>query len=391
MTDAASFRQSLSSRRALLAVLVVAALALAGCSALSGGSSALPDPADAADSYRTLDGYSATVSIERSEEDDRRIQIWIDPDGGKTRSKVLAPPSEAGNLYVSTNSSVIRYNATTNEYVRISTSGTDRFERGAQRIRQAIADARAEGETTTNAPPVGGQPLPVVPEKDGSTRENAQFVVSYEGTESIAGRTAHVLNYTAAGDRSQGVLRQQIWLDTEYFVTLRATQVSRLDGNRSTYVFELSNVTFEPDFGTERFAFDPPAGATVNRSESFDVTSYDSRAALAAATTMSVPAPAVPDRYSLVTADRVDGVTFDAVQLRYRAGTSAIYVTKTTEQSYTSTTEGEPVRIGNRTGRYRSTGVQSLVAWECGDYVYTVVGDLQKATMTDIARSVACT
>jgi outer membrane lipoprotein-sorting protein len=390
MTDDVSSWHALSGRRALLVVLVVAALALSGCSALSDEGSALPDPADAAEGYRTLDGYSATVSIERSDGDDRRIRIWVDPDGGKTRSKVLAPPPEAGDVYVANTSRVIRYNATTNEYVRISTVGTDRFERGAQRIKQAIADARAEGETTTDAPPVGGQPLPVVPDKRGASEESTQFVVRYEGTESIAGRTAHVLNYTAAGDRSQGVLRQRIWLDTEYFVTLKATQVSRFGGNRSTYTFELSNVSFDPDFGSDRFEFDPPAGATVNRSESFDVTSYDSRSALAAATRISVPTPAVPDRYSLVTADRIEGVTFDAIQLRYRAGTSALYLTKTTEQTYTNTTEGEPVTIGNQTGRYRSSGVQSLVVWECGDYVYTVVGDLQKATMIDIARSVAC-
>lgn len=387
MTDAA--RGPLHSRRVLVAVVVLAALALSGCSVISGDDPSLPNGTEAADRYRSLDGYSATVTIDQADEPTERLRIWVAPESGNTRSEVLAPPSRAGNIGVANNSTIIRYNATDNEYIRISTTDVDRFDRGARRIQQAVAAARSEGETTS-APPFGGAPLPVVPDSETRPEEDAQFVVTYDGTESVAGRTAHVLNYTAAGDRSQGVLRQTIWLDTESFVTLKMVQVSRFDGNRSRYTFELSNVTVDTDFDAERFAFDPPPGATLNESESFDVTSYDSLDALGEASPLSVPDPAVPERYRLVTADRIDGVSFDAVQLRYRAGTSSLFVTKTTEQSYTNTTTGDPVTIGNRTGRYRSTGARSLVAWECGENVYVVTGDVQKETVVAVARSVAC-
>lgn len=376
-------------RTLLLLVAVVAALSLAGCSALSGDDVPLPNGTEAAESYRSLDGYSATVTVEQSTEPDQRFRIWVDPAGGSSRSAVLAPPSRDGNVAVANETTIVNYNATTNEYIRISTSGDDRFDRGAQRIADAVSAAR-EDETTSDAAPVGGAPLPVVPDS-GSSSDDAQFVVDYEGTTSVAGRTAYVLNYTAAGDRTQGVLQQKIWLDSEYFVTLKATQVSRLDGNRSTYDLTLSNVSFDADFAPERFEFDPPAGATLNESDSFDLTSFDSRAALVDATAIAVPEPAVPDRYRLVTAQRIHGVAFDAVQLQYRAGTSGIFVTKTTEQSYANTTAGEVVSIGGQSGRYRSSGVRSIVVWECNGYVYTVVGDVQKSTLLDVARSVACT
>jgi len=389
MTDP-SVRRTPTARRLLVAGAVVLAVALAGCSVLSANDPALPDGSEAAESYRSLDGYSATATIERTNGLEERLRIWIDPDDGNARTEMLAPPAQSGNLNLANGSHVVRYNATKNEYVVISTSGFDRFERGAQRIEEAVDDVREDGETTTDAPAVGGAPLPVVPDGEHTPTENAQFTVQYDGVERVAGRAAHVLNYTAAGNRSHGVLRQRVWLDTDYFVTLKSTQVSRFGANRTTYSFELSNVSFDTEFSASRFAFDPPAGATVNESESYDLTSYDSLSGLSEQAAIPVPDPDVPDRYQLVTADRIVGLTFNAIQLRYRAGTSALYVTKTTEQSYTNTSEGEPVSIGTQTGRYRSTGVESLVIWECGDYIYTVTGDVQRTTLLDVARSVGC-
>ncbi len=390
MPDGSPGRSLPSTRRVLATVVVVVALALAGCSVISGGDSQLPNSTVAAESYRTLDGYSATVTIERSDKPTTTLRIWVDPDDERSRSEVLAPSSRAGNVALSNGSTIIQYNATDNEYVRISTSGSNLFERGAQRIADAVAAAHSDSETTSGAPPVGGPPLPVVPDGQETPPEGTQFVAEYGGTDSVAGRTAHVITYSAEGNRSEGILEQTVWLDTETFVTLKSRQVSRFNGNRSTYTLTLSNVTFDPDFASGRFVFDPPAGATLNESESFDVTRYDSRDALIEATPFSVPDPSVPARYHLVTADHIDGTEFEAAQLRYRAGTSSLAVTKTTEQSYIDTDTGETVTIGDQTGRYRTSGVRSLVTWECGDDIYVVVGDARQETLVGIARSVAC-
>jgi outer membrane lipoprotein-sorting protein len=381
----------ISRRQLLLAVAVVAAVTLAGCAAFTGEGESLPDGTTAGEQYHSLEGYSATATVEQSGSPDERIRIWVDPDDGRSRTEHVAPQSRAGNIAVANETTVVQYNATENEFVRISASGTERFERGAQRIADAVDAARADGETTTDAPPVGGAPLPVVPGGEESSPEDSRFTVTYEGTERLLGRTAHVINYTTADDRSRGVLRQKVWLDSEYFVTLKATRVSRFDDNRSTYRFELTNATFGTDFSAERFRFDPPEGAALDAADSYDLRSYDSLEALANATTLAVPEPDVPDQYRLITADRIDGRTFDAVQLRYRAGTSSIVVTKTTEQSYIDTENGDPVTVAGRDGRYRSTGTQSLLVWECNDTVYTVVSDVQRATVVEVAQSVACT
>lgn len=371
-------------------LLLISVLSLAGCSLVFGTESTLPTGEEAAESYRSLDGYSATAHIEQSDDPDRRIRIHVDPDDGNSRVNVLEPPHEAGNIYVTNGSTIVRYNETKNEYATISTAGLDRFERGAQRIEDAIVAAR-EGGKTSDSPPVGGAPLPVVPEAgNGSGGGSAQFVVSFEGTEQIAGREAYKIAYEAAGDRTQGVVEQTVWVDTEHFVTLKATQVSRFDGNRSTYTFRLSNVTFEPGFESGHFEFDPPAGATQNESESFSQQTYDTRTALVEAAGMAVPDPAVPARFSLVSANHIRGTNFTAVQLRYRASTSRIFVTKTTEQSYTNLTAGEAVSLGDRTGRFRTAGTRALVVWECEDRIYTVVGNVPKQVLLDIARSVAC-
>jgi outer membrane lipoprotein-sorting protein len=381
----------LSRRRLLLTAVVIAAVSLAGCTAFTGESNSFPNGTTAGEQYRSLEGYSATATIEQSDSPGARLRLWVDPDDARSRTELVAPPSRTGNIAVANATTVVQYNATENEFVRISASGRERFERGVQQIADAVDAARADGETTTDAPPVGGAPLPVVPAGEEQSPDDSRFTVTYEGTEQLLGRTAHVINYTATGDRSRGVLRQTVWLDTEYFVTLKSIQVSRFDGNRSTYRFELTNATFGIDFPAERFRFDPPEGATLDANDSYDLRSYESLRELANATTLTVPEPDVPDRYRLTTADRIDGRTFDAVQLRYRAGASSLVVTKTTEQSYIDTENGDPVAVAGQDARYRSTGVQSLLVWQCGDVVYTVVGDLQRATVVEVAQSVACT
>lgn len=380
----------LSSRHVLALGLLAAVVALTGCSLVFGHAGGLPSGDTAADSYLSLDGYSAVAHIERTGHPERRVRIDVDPDGRNSRSKALAPPSDAGNVYVTNGSSLVRYNATRNEYVRISTTGNNPFELGSQRIARAVAAAHEEG-TTTSAPAIGGAPLPSVPEQRTDSDEPArQFTVSYEGTRTYRGRQAYVITYEAAGERSGGLLNQTVLLDSEYFITLKATAFTRFEGNVTTYRFHLTNLTFDPGFEQGHFRFDPPADATQNESRSFDQTGYDSRADLQAAVDMRVPDPAVPDRFDLVRADHIVGGEFTAVQLRYRSSSSTLFVTKTTEDGYANLTSVETVSIGGRTGKYSASSTRALVAWQCGDTTYTVVGSLRKSVLVDIARSVGC-
>ena len=120
------------------------------------------------------------------------------------------------------------------------------------------------------------------------------------------------------------------------------------------------------------------------------MTGYDTRAQLVTVTDIDVPDPAVPERFSLSRATHIVGQNFTAVQLQYQTSSSRLFVTKTTEQTYTDLTEGERVRIGNETGRYRTSQTRAIVVWRCGDSVYTVTGGVQKGTLLDVARSIEC-
>ena len=387
MSVAPPVPRPVTRKRALAVVALACVLALAGCGGLLGGSQ-LPSGDEAADRYLSLEGYRASVAIEQTGEPDARLRLFLDPDGRNSRSEVLAPPHEAGNVVVYNGTTIVRYNATDNEYVRIST-GTEQFAQAADRIRQAIENARSEG--TTDAPAVGGAPLPAVPTGvSGSGATDTEFEVSYEGTTTVVGREAHVITYRPVENSSSGLVNQTVWVDAEHFVTLQSRQVARFDGTLTEYHFRLSNVTFDPAFESGLFAFDPPPGATLNASQSYTSRSYGNLSALARASALTVPDPDVPDRYALDLATRIVGGSFRAVQIQYRAGTSQLIVTKTTERSYTDLSTGETVDVGPTTGRYRTAGSRAVVAWSCDGTIHTVTGSLRKSALLDVARSVGC-
>jgi len=385
-------------RRLLVVLTLLAVVALAGCSLLAGGDGGgeeLPSGEEAANQYRSLDGYEATLHYEYSDRPDRRSQIQADVNDGRFRVEWRAPDSLVGNVNVYNGTTLVRYNATDHEYVSIATEDIEPFTDGAERIETAVDDAREEGETTVEGPPAGGAPLPAVPSGDGGTAESetatdSRFEVSYEGTETVAGRQAHVIDYEPVGDPGEGVVEQTVWLDTEHFLTLKSTQVTRRDGTESTFTFRMTDLDLEPGLSADTFEFDPPAGATPNESNSYDLTSYETRADLAAAVDTSVPEPSVSDRLQLDRADHIRGADFSAVQLRYRSTGTFIFVTKTTEQGYTNLSEGERVQVGDQSGRYRASGQRALVAWQCDGYVYTVTADISMTELLDVARSVEC-
>jgi outer membrane lipoprotein-sorting protein len=176
------------------------------------------------------------LHYEYSDREDRRAHIQADVDGGQSRVAWRAPPSIAGNVNVYNGSTLVRYNATANAYVRIGTEDVAPFKDGSGEIADVVDAARENGETTVDEPPAGGAPLPAVPAGDSAagsvdTDVDSRFEVTYEGTETVADREAYVIDYDAV-DASEGIVEQTIWLDTEYFITLKSTQVTQRDDEK---------------------------------------------------------------------------------------------------------------------------------------------------------------
>ncbi len=85
--------------------------------------------------------------------------------------------------------------------------------------------------------------------------------MQYVGTESIAGRPAHVVKvYT-----SKGLPVKKSWVDTQHYVELKTQRFdSRARVKSSAYY---TQIEYSPSFGPGHFSFRPPEGTTVVETE----------------------------------------------------------------------------------------------------------------------------
>lgn len=86
-----------------------------------------------------------------------------------------------------------------------------------------------------------------------------RFTVGAVQTEAIAGRQHYVLDLKPR-DPASFFERVTVWMRSDDSVISRIRVV---DQNETTMLFDLKNVTFEPDLEDSAFRFDPPSGAEV--------------------------------------------------------------------------------------------------------------------------------
>ena len=79
---------------------------------------------------------------------------------------------------------------------------------------------------------------------------------------------------------------------------------------------------------------------------------------------MRVPDPEVPDGYSLTSARWVQREGNRSVSLTYERESVGLVVSKVRRSDRISE-PGEPVLIGDATGRYRTLGAKAFVVWRC--------------------------
>jgi outer membrane lipoprotein-sorting protein len=375
-------------RGAVLTVLAVLVLLSAGCSAL--GTPEPPSGETAAERFTALDSYSGTIEVSyagATTARNRTAEITVRPSTGESRIEVHEPARDAGNVYVYNRTRVIRYNATEGSVIRTELRGTNRTARVRERLRTFFDRVRGDDDGDDQ---VGVSPLPVVPgaEPSATAADAGRLVYRYAGTETVLGRQTHVVRVRSANATGSGVLNRTLWIDAEWFVTLRARTVRQVDDRRVTHTMRFTDIEFGVGVSEGTFTFDPPAEATVTRTARTR-SQFDSRARLAAATDLSVPDPDIPEGFELERASHTVGPDRTELGLYYRRGTERLFVQKTTGD-HEGLPDGERVSVGDRTGRYTEYGTGARVIWTCDGGRYAVYGSPGRGTLLDVARSVEC-
>jgi len=404
------------SKRPLPAVVAVVALVIAvvGIGVVAfwpseSGESAPPIGHNASDRLAALDGYVATVETvtEHANGTNRTVyREWRRPGTGKyyrepvdgERQTRLVSNGSVTWLHDLGENNVTRFDIDTQQ--SLAETRGERLERIFTRL-NVSRDAVDETEQTT-VTPSGDAPLPAVPTGQSGAASTSPdvgaadgFGVRYQGTDTVAGREVYVLTIQPETDDDVSVLddyQQTLYVDTEWFLTLkRHTEFTR-DGETFATTVTYRNVTVEPGIDDDRFEYDPPENATVTDPDLPDVSTYDSRSALRAATSLPVPDPDIPGGFEFdggtVTSGRFRSVNLQYTSPRAQLG---VGVSNVTGENTTGTDTGETVVVDGREATYQRVATSQLVTWECNGYRYSVSGNgVDRETLLDVAASVEC-
>jgi len=242
--------------------------------------------------------------------------------------------------------------------------------------------------------------------------------LGYEGSETIDGRKAHVIEtkpptddigpaislvvgettfvvpLRATGDPDAMDVTRTVWIDDEYRYPIKERNTVSIDAETR---HELT-VTYEDlaiDTGLEpgTFTYEPPKDATVVPDGSKPKGVFESRAAATELTPYDLPEPDVPASYTL---DRVT-----VVEKAERFGTTTtlwyndpnvvareLYVAVREVQRFNPDVL-EAIEIDGHTAYRRDGGIQS-VFWSCDDLNYEVSSLIDDTPLLEIASSIGC-
>jgi outer membrane lipoprotein-sorting protein len=357
---------------------------------------------NAAERYAAIAGLNATRTtvIRDGNETVRSVhRVSVRPNEGWFRERLVTGDDRYNNLTVSNGSVMWWRNQATGNVTRLDLSDTDLPEERTQgdRIEELFERLNVTEATTSTAATAtpGIDPLPSVPQSGGGQGgettdaiEDAAFGVSYNGTETVDGRTVYVLHVQPDNESLVDEYEQTLWVDAEYFFPLRRHTEWKTDGERRSRTVTYENVSFDPDLDDAVFEYAPPAEAPVERKDQPRIDTYSSTTALRAETNVSVPEPTLPPTFTLEYATEMDSRGIRNVALRYANATARITVTKSTRGG---SSDGDwRVTVAEQPADVR-VGYTNYVTWSCGGYYYKVFSDeIGPGTLIDVARSVGC-
>jgi len=396
-------------RRAVLALVLIAAVGAVAVVVTDESASAdgtendsFPSGENVADRYAELDGVIGTMHqvTTRGNETNVSVRLIRARPGTPLRYvRTLNGTTDVGDVFASNRSLAWRYDSDENTATRMNSSFAGTRDRG-EYVERLFA--RLDRTDVTPAPEgtetPGIAPVPRVPGGAAGVAANGtRFDVSYEGRATVAGREAYVLRVgTDDENESATDLTRTLWIDTEWYFILGHRIEGTLDGEQFHTNVTFSNVTFNPDFDPGAFDYEPPADATIERSGTPQVQSYESVAALQADTEMIVPNPDLPRDFAFSAGRYLTLNRSRIVSLRYGNATSTVTVSKANRSfdaiiDDANASEGEPVQVGDRNATYQSFDISTVVRWECDGRGYSVRGRaIPRDLLLDIAESVEC-
>lgn len=372
----------LGRHRGLCCLLVV--VVLSGCAGILADGSALPSGEEAATQFESLDSYNATVTLEFREGNE--TTVWtgrqvVAPGTGQFYERLSGPSGT--EVVVSDGQYTWLYTPDSEQAQKLDSGGVDgSFSTGIQALVEEV-----HADDTSNAGE-SVQLLPFVPQfrqdSEGATvPEDGARRVTHEGTETVAGREAHVI----AVEYVDSDVSARHYLDTEHYVPLKTTGTFEGNGTTVSYTLTYEDVTFDPDLPPDFFEFTPPEDTSVQETP-FEEDGYGTPAALEEAASMTVPRPDVPPDFALASAERfVPGA--ETVELTYTSDRGELTVAKT-NVTLQAATPDEQVEIGGQTAAYTEEADYNSVTWTCEGNYYSVRGDFDREVLVAVASSITC-
>lgn len=353
------------SKQSLIGVVAVTLLVVtAGCSAAvtDGGA---PDAERIADEVQertdeidSVRGEKVTT-VERDGETNTTVTRFVQRPPNESWSEVVSSDSayrSAGDRVVQSDGRLVNYDASENNYTVLETD---------------LA---------------GGGPSQTV-SAEAIERTLNRSNVSFEGTDTVAGRDVYVVSLDRESEA--GTSNTTVKVDQEYWYPLEYTTTTQFDDTETTMTMTHRNVTFNEPVADDRFSFDPPEGATLERTSSIGSEEFDSVERLDAATDFDVPTPSVPDGYSLESATTftTNGNTSATVVYTNDSDARLSYsVSPETE----SNVDGETVTVDSTEVTVTEYGSMTRASWTCGETRYALSGELDRETLLELVESVDC-
>ncbi|MBX0296152.1 LolA family protein [Haloarcula nitratireducens] len=383
-------------RRTLLALLL---LGVALPTVLWASGDAIGDERPSIDSnvterYRSVDaltGMQTTTVRTNGTVTSRNVaDVTLVPGTDRKRMRFRNASDRRYERQVSNGSTLWLHDTDANAVTVVELTGPPTDSRTAARLQRLVT---AAGLTDDAGRPqsVGVSPLPVLPRHTGvapQTDADGRYTVEFAGTDTVGGRSVHMLEIAPASNRSEARYRQRLWVDTERFYPLRKQTTWTADGTRRSVTTTYTNVTVNPGLSEDEFRPEFDDNATIRREDSPTTEWYRSRTALEVRSSLSVPKPTVPPAFELAYATRTTG-RIDGVGLRYVADGRELTVAKFNYTLDVSPGERD-VTVGGQPAVF-DRGPTTSIAWDCDGYGYTVRGKgVATDRLTEVARSVGC-